>query len=363
MVDHASERTRRKRSGCPDLFFAALHNGPTKGTRLDQVAGDHATTDGGIGGAYRALVLREVERFGANPGNLRMLIAAPEGGSHRRRPLVVVLHGCGQTAAGYDAASGWSRLAARHGFAVLYAEQRRANNDQTCFSWFRPQDIARTGGEAESIREMVAKAITEFGIDVRRVFVCGLSAGGAMAAAMLATYPEVFAGGAVIAGLPYGAAASAGEAFEAMYGGKVKEPRVWGGLVRAAAAGYAGSWPSIAVWQGTADRVVKPINTGELVKQWTDVHGVAAATPVEDKVGPAKRRVWSNASGRACVTEYTLAGMAHGAPVDDVDPPAPFFLPVGLSSTQQIASDFGLTAPPAMAPVKRLLSMIGLAGS
>ncbi len=345
------------------MSYAALHNGLTEGTHLDQVAGDRVTMDGSAGDAVSGYGLREVERFGANPGNLRMFIAAPGGGSRGRQPLVVVLHGCGQTAAGYDAASGWTRLAERHGFVVLYAEQRRANNDQTCFSWFRPQDIARTGGEAESIREMVAKATTDFGIDVRRVFVCGLSAGGAMAVAMLATYPEVFAGGAVIAGLPYGAAASAGEAFEAMYVGKVKEPRVWGGLVRGAAAGYAGSWPSVAVWQGTADRVVRPINAGELVKQWTDVHGVAAATPVEDHAGPAKRRVWSNASGRACVTEYTLSGMAHGAPVDDVDPPAPFFLPAGLSSTERIASDFGLTAPPAMAPVKQLLSMIGLAGS
>ena len=331
---------------------------------MDQSAANATTGADDTGGAHPTPVLREVERFGTNPGNLRMFVAAPQGGARGRRPLVVVLHGCTQTAAGYDAASGWSRLGARHGFVVVYAEQRRVNNDQTCFSWFRPLDIARTGGEAESIREMVAKATTECGVDVRRVFVCGLSAGGAMACAMLATYPDVFAAGAVIAGLPYGAAASASDAFEAMYGGKVKEARVWGGLVRTAAAGYAGGWPRVAVWQGTADRVVKPINAGELVKQWTNVHGVGAATPVEDEVGPASRRIWRDAAGRACVTEYALAGLGHGAPVADREPPAPFFLPAGLSSTAQIAADFGLTAPAQAlikAPVKRLLSMIGLA--
>ena len=324
-----------------------------------QIAGDLGPMEDNPGGGPGASELHEVERFGTNPGNLRMWVAAPAA-ARGRRSLVVVLHGCGQNAAVYDAASGWSRLAAKHGFVVVYPEQRRANNDQTCFSWFRPTDVARLGGEVESIRQMVAAATTDFGIDVRRVFVCGFSAGGAMAGAMLATYPEIFAGGAIIAGLPFGAAASAGEAFEAMYGGKVKEARVWGTLVRAASAGYAGGWPTVAIWQGTADRVVKPINAGEIVKQWTDVHGVGEKAPVEELVGPSTRRVWRDTAGRGCVTEYTLAGLGHGAPVDDIDQPAPFFLPAGLSSTAQIAADFGLTTA-SKAPVRRLLSMIGLA--
>lgn len=317
--------------------------------------GDASPIDGSSGGVRGDLALREIERFGANPGNLRMFIAAPAGS--QRRPLVVVLHGCTQKAAGYDAASGWSRLAEKHGFVVVFAQQRRANNDQTCFSWFRPMDIARIGGEVESIREMVAKATTDFGVDVRRVFVCGLSAGGAMAAAMLATYPEVFAGGAIIAGLPYGAAASAGEAFEAMYSGKTKEARVWGSLVRTASNGYTGAWPRVAIWQGTDDRVVRPVNAGELVKQWTDVHGVGSVTPFEDKAGRATRRIWPDAAGRPCVTQYTLEGLGHGAPIAASEPPAPFFLPAGLSSTEQIAADFGLTAKPSVKPLPSMTSL------
>ena len=322
---------------------------------MDQFVGGAAarTGSGGTPGP-----LQEVERFGVNPGNLRMFVSSAPN-SRGRRPLVVVLHGCSQTATGYDAASGWSRLAAKHGFVVLYAEQRRSNNDQTCFSWFRPLDIARMGGEAESIREMVAKAISEFGIDKHRVFVSGFSAGGAMAAAMLATSPEVFVGGAVIAGLPYGAASNASEAFEAMYGGRAKEARVWGDLVRNASGGHAGPWPSLAIWQGTADRVVKASNAGELVRQWTDVHGIDVAAAVEDRVGPATRRTWRDSTGRTCVTFYALEKMGHGTPLDDKEPPAPFFLPTGLSSTAQIAADFGLTAP--VTPLKRLLSVIKLA--
>ena len=325
---------------------------------MDQIVGGVTTDEGGAAGTYE-IPLREVSAFGANPGNLRMFVAANASSPRGRRPLVVVLHGCSQTAAGYEAASGWSRLGAEFDFVVVYAEQCRANNDQTCFSWFRPADIARRGGEAESIRAMVAKATTDFGVDIRRVYVVGLSAGGAMACAMLAAYPEVFAGGAVIAGLPYAAASGAGEAYEAMCGGKIKDAREWGGRVRAGSTHYAGIWPSVAIWQGTADRVVRPVNADELVKQWTDVHGVGAAVPTEDQVGPATRRRWHDTAGRVCVTEYALRGVGHGAPTDDSAPPAPFFLPAGLSSTRQIAEDFGLFAP--VSKVKTLLSAIGLA--
>ena len=120
-----------------------------------------------------------------------------------RRALVVVLHGCGQTAAAYDFGTGWSTLAKRYGFALLMPEQQGANNANTCFNWFNPGDVARGRGEAASIRQMVARMVADHKIDPRRIYVTGLSAGGAMTSVMLATYPEVFAGGAIIAGLPY----------------------------------------------------------------------------------------------------------------------------------------------------------------
>ena len=150
------------------------------------------------------------------------------------RPLVVALHGCTQTAAGYARGAGWADLAIARDFILLLPEQRASNNRQTCFSWFEPGDTRRGDGEVESIRGMIAAAIAEHGADPRRVYVTGLSAGGAMTGAMLAAYPELFAGGAIIAGLPYGSASGVGEAFEAMYTGRIKEARAWGDLVRAA---------------------------------------------------------------------------------------------------------------------------------
>src|SRR6185312_13986051 len=105
----------------------------------------------------------------------------------------------------------------RYGFALLLPEQQRTNNPNGCFNWFLPEHSRRDQGEALSIRQMIAKSVRDFGIDRQRIFVTGLSAGGAMTSIMLACYPDVFAGGAIIAGLPYGAATNVQQAFESMY--------------------------------------------------------------------------------------------------------------------------------------------------
>src|SRR4051794_28123062 len=148
--------------------------------------------------------------------------------------LVVVLHGCTQSAAAYDLGAGWSTLADRYGFALLLPEQTPANNPKTCFNWFLPGDTARDRGEALSIREMIERMILDHGIDRERIFITGLSAGGGMTSAMLAVYPEVFAAGAIIAGLPYGTAGNVQQAFESMFQGRVRSPQEWGDEVRAA---------------------------------------------------------------------------------------------------------------------------------
>src|SRR5665213_896580 len=149
--------------------------------------------------------LVEYPNFGANPGALRMFLHAPKA-LPKKAPLVVILHGCTQDAAGYDAGSGWSQLADRAGFVVLAPEQTRENNTNGCFNWFQPGDTAHGEGEAASIRQMIECAVTTYDLDRKRIFITGLSAGGAMTAAKLGAYPEVFAGGAVIAGLAIGSA-------------------------------------------------------------------------------------------------------------------------------------------------------------
>ena len=321
---------------------------------MDNVRDDLPFGNGGGDGAGGA-GLRDVERFGPNPGNLRMRLLPAAGAS---RPLVVALHGCTQTAAGFAEGSGWRRLAEANDFALLLPEQRAINNRKTCFSWFEPRDTRRGEGEVESIRQMIEHVLAAPGADARRVYVTGLSAGGAMAGALLATYPELFAGGAIVAGLPYGAASNAAEAFDCMFVGRTREPRLWGDAVRIAAPPPA-RWPTVAIWQGTADSVVKPINAGELIKQWTNVHDVAAQVPLEEDIGTTTRRVWRDGAKRACVIEYSVPALGHGMPVDGDSPPAPFFLPAGIDAAEQIASDFGILRA---RRARGLLARLGLAG-
>jgi poly(hydroxyalkanoate) depolymerase family esterase len=291
--------------------------------------------------------LAEVTGFGSNPGDLKMFSFVPE--SLQRRPgLVVVLHGCGQTAAGYDLGAGWSTLAERYGFALLMPEQRSSNNANTCFNWFNPEDTARDSGEACSIRQMIARMVGDVGIDPRRIFVTGLSAGGAMTSVMLATYPEIFAGGAVIAGLPFGVANNVREALNGMFQSPPRPASELGDLVRNA-SDHQGPWPKLSVWHGSADRTVNPANANEIVKQWLDVHQLPAAPMSLGTVDGYPHQIWWNADGETMVESYSITDMAHGTPlgVGDNDErygaQGAFLIEAGISSSYHIASFFGLT--------------------
>jgi len=297
--------------------------------------------------------LHEVTNFGSNPGDLRMHVYVPKGAG-ASPPLVVALHGCTQTADSYDQGAGWSDLADRLGFIVVFPEQQPANNPKNCFSWFLPGDTARDRGEALSIRQMIAKAAEKFGVDRSRIFVTGLSAGGAMTSVMLATYPEIFAGGAIIAGLPYGSASSVQEAFEAMFNERAPSSRALGDHVRAASH-HRGPWPRISVWHGTADTIVQPSNTEDIIRQWVDVQRLAERPSGEKQIGRHTRREWKDANGETRLEAYSIAGMAHGVPLATAGAyrcgiAGPFFLEAGISSTFLIARSWGLDTAAARRP-------------
>ena len=291
--------------------------------------------------------LAEVKGFGSNPGGLRMFSYVPVVQQHPRA-LVVVLHGCGQSAAGYDVGAGWSTLAKHYGFAVLMPEQQPSNNVNTCFNWFNPEDIAREHGEACSIRQMIARMVADHGIDPRRIFITGLSAGGAMTTVMLATYPELFAAGAVIAGLPFGVATNVREALTGMRASRTRSASELGNLVRKATH-HKGKWPKLSVWHGTADRTVYPGNANEIVKQWLDVHHLPLEPMSAGMVDGHPHEVWWDADGETVVESYTIADMAHGTPLGVADndkhygTQGAFMIEAGISSSYHIAKFFGLT--------------------
>ena len=124
--------------------------------------------------------LSEISGFGTNPGRLRMLEYVPASAG-KDSPLVVVIHGCLQNAEGYAKGSGWTKLANENGIILLFPEQRRENNNNLCFNWFRPSAVARDRGELMSIRQMIEYAGDRHEVDQSRVYVHGLSAGAAMA--------------------------------------------------------------------------------------------------------------------------------------------------------------------------------------
>jgi len=289
--------------------------------------------------------LQDVGPFGTNPGALKAKSYRPAQVT-KTPALVVVLHGCTQTAEGYDRGAGWSQLADDHGFILLFPEQQRGNNPNLCFNWFSPADNARDRGEALSIRQMIAKTVDTHGIDTSRIFVTGLSAGGAMTSILLATYPELFAGGAIIAGLPFGAASNVPQALEAMRTPGNASGGQLGDRVRSA-SDHAGPWPRVSVWHGTADTVVNRANADAILAQWLSVHGLDDTPSAARNVAGHSYRIWNDAAGCALVEDYRIADMGHGTPLATTGDEAcgtvmPHMLEAGISSTRRIAASWGL---------------------
>jgi poly(hydroxyalkanoate) depolymerase family esterase len=287
--------------------------------------------------------LQEVEEFGTNPGGLRMLTYLPDD-LPASPALVVVLHGSTQSAVNYDVGTGWSTLADRHGFALLMPEQTRKNNLNGSFNWFLRNDTQRGKGEAHSIVQMVEQMVRDHDIDRKRIFVTGLSAGGAMTLAMLASYPDVFAAGAVIAGLPYGGATNIQEALRGMFQAPPKSSRELGDLVREASPNSI-VWPKLSVWHVSADRTVKPANAGEIIKQWLDVHELPLTPTSEQIVDGHSRQAWWNADGETVIESYAITDMAHGIPLSHLEGGivGPYMIEAGISSSDHIAKFFRLT--------------------
>jgi len=296
-------------------------------------------------GHHAPTALRALDDFGSNPGELKAYTHIPRN-LGPEAALVVVLHGCTQSAGGYDTASGWSQLADEQGFALLYPEQKRSNNANGCFNWFEPHDTRRHSGEAQSIRQMIAAVQERHEIDPRRIFITGLSAGGAMTATMLATYPEVFAGGAIIAGLAHGTATGMVQAFDRMRGHRPPDKNELQTLL-SDASDHAGPWPRISIWHGSADATVGVGNADAILAQWRGVHGLPERPSQVDLIDDVPHRVWRGSDGRVLLEDYIIPGMAHGAPLKTKGDGAygssgPYMLDVGISSTLRIAQFWGI---------------------
>ncbi len=208
----------------------------------------------------------------------RALVHRPAGAEPQTAaPLVCMLHGCTQDAASFAAATLMNDAADRHGFVAVYPQQERGDNAQGCWNWFLPEHQARGAGEPASIAAIVRELIgtaSPWAIDPRRVFVAGLSAGGAMAAILAATYPDLFAAVAVHSGLAYRSAPSVAAAFTAMARGS-DDPIGQGRAAHAAMGDHARAVPCIVV-HGSADTRVAPVNADRVLQQSMAANRLAA---------------------------------------------------------------------------------------
>jgi poly(hydroxyalkanoate) depolymerase family esterase len=319
---------------------------------------------GALAGASAA-ELREEAAFGSNPGNLRMFSYVPEN-VKPSAPLIVVLHGCKQKAGTFARDAGWLALADSAELALLMPEQKGlpsylydvyvfswvaamfgANNQNACFNWFEPEDIKRDSGEALSIRQMIDAMVQRNSVDPKRVYIVGLSAGGAMAGVMLAAYPERFAGGAIVAGVPYGCADTVSKALHCMNPGLDLIPNDWRARAREAATGHEVSVaiPPISIWHGTSDTRVLPRNQQELVDQWTALHGISVAFVRTERSGRITRKNYPGDAAVPQVESVSIEGHGHAFPIDETSTcgqPGDFVVSAGICAAREIARFWGL---------------------
>ncbi|UOQ95662.1 PHB depolymerase family esterase [Halobacillus shinanisalinarum] len=194
-------------------------------------------------------------------------------------PLYVMLHGCTQDAAQFATGTQLNKLAEEKGFLVLYPEQTTSANSNKCWNWFEPSHQSRGNGEPAVIAEMVNSIKGDYSIKQDQIYVAGLSAGAAMSVIMGATYPNIFSGVGVGAGLEYKAADNTIDAFTAMSNGG-PNPVQQGRLAYQAMEEVAKKLPVIAI-HGTSDYTVNSVNAEQVITQWS-VTNYLAANGTED---------------------------------------------------------------------------------
>ena len=248
--------------------------------------------------------------FACEAGSRDYKIYVPNCKTRRKRPLIVMLHGCTQNPDDFAVGTGMNWLAEEYGFIAAYPGQAVRANQSSCWNWFKPEDQQRGTGEPSIIAGITRTIMAEYGIDSTQVYVAGLSAGGAMAAIMSATYPELYAATAIHSGLAYGSASDMASAFAAMRGGSRPVAPAQGKRHHKSTNGRG----RIIVFHGSADQTVHPSNA-ELILAGAraGLTGPPRETQQEGSAGGRayRRTVIADARGVPHVEYWSIDGLGH----------------------------------------------------
>jgi poly(hydroxyalkanoate) depolymerase family esterase len=292
------------RPGNKPTARAPMFRAPQPAQRAPSAKADHAEQASDTAVAEGEFITRAYTN-GAASRNYKLYVPSVYAGEPL--PLIVMLHGCKQDPDDFAAGTRMNEWAERKGFLVAYPAQTARENGANCWNWFEPVQQMRDGSEPSAIAGIVDDIAASHRIAADRVFIAGLSAGGAMAAIAAASYPEIFAGVAVHSGMPIGAAHDVASAFASMKG-----------RASASGNGIRGAAVPTIVFHGDADSTVVPAN-GDAVVQLA-LHAYQQADAVlqkrEQPGAPAGGKrctttVYDDAAGRPVVEDWVVHDGAH----------------------------------------------------
>ena len=306
-------RTQRARWGgrasCIEGRYRAVPDNdselsPTPGTT--EAPEDGSST--GLDGEFRD------HRFTCDAGSMHYKIFIPATVGAAAPPLIVMLHGCTQSPDDFARGTRMNALAQEHGYVVAYPAQAKSKNASKCWNWFRSGDQQRGQGEPALLAALTRHLVKAHGLDERRVYVAGLSAGGAMAAVLASTYPDVYAAIGVHSGLPFGVAHDLPSAFAAMKQGAGKPTA---GVPPARLAPV----PAI-VFHGDRDMTVDPCNGAAVIEQCmgttgsmreADAHAMRATVERGSVPGGRSytRTIFTNTTGGVVAEQWLVHGAGH----------------------------------------------------
>ncbi len=244
------------------------------------------------------------DRFSCSAGSRAYRTYVPATGAGDVTGILVMLHGCTQTPEDFAAGTGINALAEKHRFVVIYPQQSRGDNAQSCWNWFSRGDQQRDRGEPAILAGLARLAMSEHGVAPERTFVAGLSAGAAMAVILGETYPDVFAGVGAHSGLPFGAARDVPSAYAAMAGTAHEQP---------GAAGNPANVRTI-IFHGTEDATVHPSNSETIARHVLDRLPQQTIQTVENGNSSGcsfTRTITATPGCRADLEYWMIDGMGH----------------------------------------------------